>query len=465
MRSRLPARFRGTLFALFVLLPALAVPRACAEELRLVFERVETTVARPGATPAPAKITQKRSTVTVALGSRYLYESGTDSPLQIDFEHRRMRVSRDDRPAYIEVPLFALIAFREMELSNRLAMRQTFAAMKLKNGPDLGTVLGLEAEFGLPSDAKKGKEESLQSENRGGALVWRINGDTATVCSFTDTALTAPQEAMLGRWYLYSCKLHPEVRTALLQQHRLPRRLIYRWNSMGERTAVELTLQSMTLSADSSLRLPTGLAAEPSFDSTLSVTLNQAREALARCRAGAANAPGVLEQARRAAAEGRGLDALLALSEYELVSCSEPPALDKASQEKVRADKRARLYTDAVRQIEDRKLKSALETLGKIDRTGLEKAYLIDLETATAHGIGGDAEGAAELFQRALRVNPCLVGAWTDLAGTCIGAYDTFDGWICVEAARQAAPPGCRLLEKFDQRERELVKEHPEYFE
>jgi tetratricopeptide (TPR) repeat protein len=464
MTSRLPARFRRTLLALLVLLPAWPAPRACADELRLVFERVETTVARAGATPAPAKITQKRSNITVALGSRYLYESGTDAPLQIDFEHRRMRVSRDDRPAYIDVPLYALIAFREMELSNRLAMRESFAAMKLKNGPDMGTVLGLEAEFGLPSDAKKGKEESLQSENRGGALTWRINGDTATVCSFTDTALTASQEAMLGRWYLYSCKLHPEVRTALLQQHHVPRRLIYRWNSLGERTTVELTLQSLALSADSLPQPPPGLAAEPSFDSTLSVTLNQVRGALPGCRAGAANAPAVLDQARRAAAEGRGLDALLALSEYELVSCSEPPSLDKASQEKVRADKRARLYTDAVRQIEDRKLKPALETLGKIDRKGLEKAYLIDLETATAHGIGGDAEGAAELFQRALRVNPCLVGAWTDLAGTYIDAYDTFDGWICAEAARAAAPPGCRLLEKFDQRERELAKDHPEYF-
>jgi hypothetical protein len=456
---------RVSIFGFLLCAPLLlSVAPTHAAELKLVYERLTTESPRGEKASAPAHAKQTRATITVGLGNQYIYEMGSDSPTQIDFEHRRLRSIQEDRHTFVDAPLYAVVAFREMEIRNRLALRQSLGKRKIKDARVTESVAGLEAEFGIKSEAAKDEAGDLKSEKQPGAFLWRIGGDTATVCTFSDTALTPPQEAMFRRYLIYFCKIHPEVRAALLAQHHVPRRLTYRWNSLGTITTVELTLTSMAATADSALRVPDGLTAEPAFDSTLSTTLKIARDSFPRCRSAAANTYEAMEAAKKAAGDGRALDALLGLAEYTLMTSGESPALDDRTQALVRKDAKVKRYTDAIEKLSKGKLHESATMFEAIDRSGLEKGYLIDLEIATAHGQGGDPEGAETLFQNVVRTNPCIVGAWTDLAITYINSFDTFSGWICLDAARHAATPGCALLQKFDAHERDLARKYPEFF-
>ena len=460
-----PPRSARRLAAIALIAVALlaSAATAAAGELRLTFRLTHTELSHGKSGTGPAEIARQSKDIVVGLGDGYVYELGSTNPAQFDLVHRRYRPIDDSLHTYVDAPLACVLAYREMELSSRIAMMAAIAAARPK-GPSMGGMLDAESELGLLSPARKKSDPLPELETGEGATLWRFGPDTATVCAFSDTTLTPDQERMFERYLVYFCKLHPDVRAAVVARNRLPRRLLYRWSLLGTITTLELTLTGMTEVADATLAPPAGYRRLAAYDSSLTATIDSTRARRDQCRSTGANAYALLDYARNAAGQGRALDALLAATEYNLTTCVDPPAFDEPTRQQIRKDGRCRQFTDAVEKITKQKYADAQRAFEKIDTRGLEKAYLLDLERGTYLAALGQSRPALAAYQRALRVNSCLLGAWTDMGSIFGYHFDTVDHWICIDLARQMAPTPCPLLQRIDENERAMVQRHPEYF-
>ncbi len=454
---------RGVIAALAAMLVAAFTPGgAAAEETVLVFEEATRVATHRPPEQGGLKVDSTRAEVIVSLGDHRVTVYEPDRVWVYDFEHRRVLNVDPSTRAYSDWSLFAYVAFSELELASCLGLRDR------GKPPPGASVLELEALFSMRwPDSGPGPRESLVDSSRGDAVRVLINGRLSTSATPSGTTLTPARAAMFEHYLLYRCHLHPVARRALMRSGKVPQALFYRFRDEREETAVLVTLKQATSAPENNNPIR-GLRQVDVPERTLA-TLAARLQGCRRCTDSTRTR--WREQSQRFEAEalerGRYLDAILASTERAMGSCEKPSSgsWPEDLRKRAQADSLVQLYSAASRWKDAGTASESIRKLQHIDRSSLEKGYMLDLAVAKARLTVGDLEGGSTLLIAALAHNPCAVEAWMDLASTYMRGYQTVLAWLCFDAARAAAPPGCAAVAEGTNLERELLERHPEYFE
>jgi hypothetical protein len=274
-----------------------------------------------------------------------------------------------------------------------------------------------------------------------------------------EAALPPQLVPALSRLLLYEARLHPRVRAELLKEGRLPRRLEFRWQQIGERTTVVWELRE-------AVEEPLDLADAGAPYASRPLEEQGLLELAWRVRTGRAGAPpagaAYRERAERLLAEGRGFEAFLVAVESSFATGETPEDLLGRARDASGSDPRMRAASRAL-ELEQRDPKGALAQLQTLDPTGLEGGDAIQVLRANVRIRLGQGGEALQEFIRALTANPFLLGPWIDAGQLYHDGYRMTSAWACWEAARAIAP-GHPLLKRVNDLEASLRRRHPEYF-
>ena len=439
-------------------------PGARAEETILFYERLTQTVAlRPAKEGGNVVTDTSRTETMVALGDHRLavYE-----PLQVslyDFGRRRVLTVSTRHGTYSDWSLYALVAFKEMELEDRLALRRRIRAAHPGQAP---SVLELESLFSIAAGTPQAaKGESFADSSSAGRVRVLINRRMVLEAFPTDTAFAPGRAEMFDRFLAFQAHLHPNARRALLRSGKVPRQIVYRYRDFNNETVVMLRLFRVSSAPEGND--PTANSDRVDVDDPDYRELN-AR--LAACRQCATRGDWIGASRRFEATaldSGHYVDAALARAERVLGACEPDSTWPAALEQRARGDSAIGALRLGMVWRDSAGAAAALRRLDRVNGERLEKGYVLDYLRARARFAVSDFETAAYLMMGGLGGNPCMAGGWLDLAHGYLKAFQPVLAWICLEAAEQTGGgDGCaaRLNERTT-RERELEKRHPELFD
>jgi hypothetical protein len=450
-----PTRRAATALPLLLLLSWLVPAVGEAEETVLTFERRSRTFTHlPAGRGGPVVSDSTQAEILVVLGDRRMAIYEAEAVWVYDFEKRRVLRVDPKTATYSDWSLFAFVAFKEMELGHRLGLRARLPAGRA--GP-VPSVLDLETLFSMRAEgARPGRRESLADSSRGGQLRFFTNGALAMWAIPSQTTLAPPRQAAFEHFLLHRCPMHPAARQALARAGKVPALLFYRYLDFQEETQVVLTLKGVASAPEAN----DPAAGARRVDVPDPSHANLARLLAARRACGARPDRSWVEASlrfeRESLAQRRYLDAALASAERSVAS--------ELARE-AHGDAALAAWESSLQWSDSAGARQAAERLQGIDGRRLEKAYVLALAAGRARMAAGDVAGGSRLLSLAVGGNPCLAAAWQELARAYLAAYEPVLAWICFDAARELAPPGCSARSEGERLERALLQRHPEFFE
>ncbi|HET9327788.1 MAG TPA: hypothetical protein VFQ05_13565 [Candidatus Eisenbacteria bacterium] len=455
---------RGARLASLVIVASLCSASARSEESVLVFERLSrTSTLRPPSQGGPVVVDSTRSEVMVALGDHRLVAYEPTSVWIYDFARKRVqRVNTRDQ-VYSDWSLHSFVAFKEMELQERLATRRRMEKARPGTEP---SVLEMEALFSIQAPPKsRGRRETLADSVRDGRLTVWINGRVSLEAMTTDTAFAPGRAHMFDRYLAFQANIHPDARRALMRLGKVPRQIIYRYRDFNQETVVMLRLVRIASAPEAND--PAAMAKRLDLDDPRYRELDQR---LAGCKSCKGLGDWVPESQRFEAAaldSGRFLEAALARAERVMGACERDSAWSREIERRVRGDSAIAACRAGLAWRDSASAAAALQRLDRVNGSGLERAYVLDYLRGRARIATHHYDLAAYLMMGALGGNPCMAAGWLDLADLYMRSYQPVLAWMCLEAAEEVGSPGrCepRLAQRA-KRERELEKRYPELFE
>src|SRR5439155_25012801 len=175
----------------------------------------QTTSLRPSARGGNVVADTSRAEILVALGDHRLAVYEPSEVWLYDFAGKRVHRVSTRGGTYSAWSLHSFVAFKEMELEDRLALRKRIRVARPGTEP---SVLELESLFSIPArTARPGRQETLvDSSTADHVRVW-INGRMAVESIATDSAFAPGRAAMFDRFLAYQAHLHPTARRDLLR--------------------------------------------------------------------------------------------------------------------------------------------------------------------------------------------------------------------------------------------------------
>jgi hypothetical protein len=436
---------------------------AGAEETVLVFERLtRTTAMRPSSAGGPVLIDTTRADLLVALGDHRLVVYEPAESWIYDFAGKHVKRVSARTSTYSEWSLHAFVAFKEMELEDRLAERRSIQAAHPGGAP---SVLELESLFSIPARARSaGRRESLvDSSNADRVHVW-INGLEAVQAAPSDQRYGPGRGAMFDRFLAFHEHLHPKARADVRALGRIPSRILYRYRDVNQVTVVLLQLRHVGSAPDEND--PAAASTRADLDDP---SYQELERRLIACRSCGTSGDWADESRRFEAAaldSGRFLDAALARAERVLGGCERDATWPAALEQRAVADSAVGACRAGLAWRDSVGAARALQRLERVAGTGLAKGYVLDYLRGRARIGAHDPSAGASLMVGAIGGNPCMAGAWLDLASAYLQSYQPVLAWMCLEAAERVGPSGCqvRLAERAT-RERELERRYPDLFE
>lgn len=441
----------------------LSVGPLVAAEWRLTFAVTEDKVIDSPRGDAPARNETRQYTQTVALGTDYLVVQDDRQKTVHDFARRRLLILESGPVTYNDLSLYHLASFLEYELSHRNAMG---AAMRAAQVDKMGGMFTRFAnETALRVETRRAPPDSpapvIETIRQGAVLEFRHQA--AMVARFVPAEATLPADVRhrFVNYLAYACNIHPQIRRALAETGALPRELVFQWDSVNTRTTTTLKLVSCApADADSSV-LPGGAqpAAHPN---------DPLHEILGRGTAAARSPdrPGraaVIKFADEALAAKRPLDALLALLEFGLQSGEQLSDEIRPRRATFNRDPACQAYLGAFGQQDKATAEKNLAVNAKLDRSGLAKAHMLELQRANLLDRAGRPREAIAAFLVVLQANPWHAGALHDLGMVYARGFEPAKAWQCWDLARRLYPRH-PMMSDVNRLEEELVLNQPDFF-
>lgn len=456
---------------------------AAAEEWRLVLRVTETTITRPSAKPSagepPAAAVQRAAAAEpvtetrtyekrLTFGADYLASEEEKETEIYDFGSRRhFRLSAETND-HLDVSLYALVAFRVRELQNRIVLGNALRAGGVKE--DSGMLDPFEAEslFGLelPEKAAPGappapaKPDGFSRRVREDGGVEFVHGDRVVV-GFTSGTLELAEGRRRDweRFLIHECAIHPRIRAQLVEAGHLPARLEFTSrDSFRTRTTVFESLRAEVAPAQTpGQRLAGRAPRQPLESEPLLAAIARTTGARPPTKAEA------IAFADAAIAAGRPLDGLLALLEHGFQTGDQPTDEIRRHKKTFERDEPCRRFFGGRGQANNEERERSLAAYDSIDRTNLQKAYVLDILRANMLGPLGRSAEAKRLLIAALEVNPFLGGVYGDLGNLHFHAYEMAEAWTCWDVGRRLHP-GHRLLAGATELERRFARDFPHLF-
>ncbi len=466
-----------------IALAALWLPPAAAagEHWRLVFRVSETKTTYPSDPPpgsggesgrSKAKREDRKPTVeereytwTVELGSDYHVLTADEGREIYDFRAGRAFMRSGTAQELSDHNLHALVAFRVNELQNRVSLGAMFRAVGVKDARVSFDAFDSESLFGLQIpgvgtlDSPKAQPACKLRKGRQGLTEFVREG--RVVAAYRHGTLAVPEEwrRPWERFLVYACSVHPSVRETLMKDGRIPQRLEYSAINTFQRSDYVVDFVSAEIGEE---RRPAERIAGEICRSP--VPSKRLRDILARLPDSTApSRQAAVEFADRAIHEGRAIDAMLALVEHTLQSGESMADEIRARVDVFNHDDRCRQYFSSGDQSSREACEQSEKGYAAIDRTALEKAYVIDIMRANALTGLNRLDEAEAFFLAALEANPFIGGVYNDLGGLYYGSYDMSAAWVCWDTARRLYP-GHKMLEGVTDLEQRLQKDFPIFY-
>jgi hypothetical protein len=370
-------------------------------------------------------------------------------------DFRLRREVRIDRKAgtYAAWALYAIPAFRERELANRLGIARALDAAGVKQP------VGSRADAEHVLSMTDGGTQPIEARAEAGDQVFSAGGHELLRASAGGAALGEQDAARFVRFLRYRFGGHPQALAWLGAQHRLPARLVYRLRDAGAETVETITFSGVgQLDA-----APYDLAPyrQAGAETTPVEQLLAGGERLFARPPSVAN--GLRERIQRGFDEGRPLDAILAFMELNLTAGEAMPRLTPAQQQLVQSDADTQALIAATATRDRATMPAAIATFVRLEQKTIAGLAMLKVFAANDMAQTGDRQGALANFVAALRARPYLAGAYKDLGDLLYLRFDMPGAWRSWDIGRRLSPrlPQFGSIRQF---ETALVVKYPEYF-
>jgi hypothetical protein len=304
----------------------------------------------------------------VVLGPRRVETEEDGRRTVADYEHgRALDVASDG--TFRESSLLASVAFVDMEMANRAQIAKALASVKstadMVDAPrEISILFGVRAQ---------GDETKPVASKDGDAVVFRDGDEELARWTPSAEALDEAQRAAFSRFLQSRCRLHPDVRAAIVADGHAPSALRFRWRDVDVRSTAE-----MTLGGTKRLRTASVETTRRVFDDADPVArvakrvLDPSKEDLAA----RLTKDDFLRLTKEARAAGRYEDATLLLIECGLQSGD---AVTDAMRD-LRSDETARARVESFGAVVGtRKPQAQLDALAKLDRSLFSRPHVLDV--------------------------------------------------------------------------------------
>ena len=432
----------------------------------------EASATSNGPTTQPARKRTKTGKVTVILGDDYFVMDDEGQRAIYNFKTKRLVLLDTAKSTVRDDSLFLIVGFNDMEFQNRIMLHSILSQVTEDEGEESFSsddAFNLEAAFkvnlsSLDSPrvleaAKKLAPTQIKSTTKAGATIFTNASKEVTRVEYSKRVTSKTYSKTFSRFLLYSCTIHPTIRTQIEARDRVPSKLFYTIKGMqGENRATWTLISSSFKMGDSSV---VSDMYKPAHDPSnpLDVLLKRSLS-----QGDAPTKKAAIELADKAMTEGNPLEAFLALMEYGLQTGEQLTGhLGKVVQAG-KTDRQFRLYGASMGRARSKEqMEKKVELIDMIDRTVLTKGYVLDISKANFVTSLGRMGEARELFLGVLAENPFIAGVYKDMGDLYYRGYNMAPAWRCWNAARRLAP-NHSLLKTVTNLEHRLLKKHPEYF-
>lgn len=436
---------------------------ADAAEWRMVFDETVERVTPKGTASQgkqPLKedeVSRETGTRELRLGDQYVWWiSATDSTLY-DFRNRRELMFSGASKSYQDYSLFADICFRYYEFQNRQMLQGLLEKAGIKEMHVAGQLPEAESLFSIeiPTTQISDLQKQFTRTVDGGVEKYINGGKTYVTFKPSEQSVPKEYERSWMHALMYPIRMAPEIRKQISATERVPAELSTYLPDTARVTTISLKLKEAGPAKDELGTAPlAGYKLEPFkvFDEIKPTTTTP-------------NIPrtktDVQAFADSATARGDNVDALLAWFEWGIMTGEQPIEQLKAMRTKIDSDPKVQLLFGG---FGGGPPEDQLASLKKLEALPLKKKYLLDVYEGNIYISGlRQPDKGMELLKRAIKANPRLVGAISDLGDCYIEMYETPTGFALYDKALEMSPEH-QMLGKVKMIKAKLEHEFPDFF-
>lgn len=445
--------------------PVAAGPHVSAAEIH-AFHSGTTTVRR--LTFADARHGKAQTELKIDLAPDYIRMTEPERDIIFDFKTRRLLTLSAGERAFVNLSLFADLAFRAYEFQNRLTLGKVLSGAGIPSGSSPMTLPMIQAQLGLtiPGIAPTPIETTTDGD---GTIHFRSEGKETARVRFSDKRLSAEEQKAFARFVRRGLILHPRIGDAVAGDGRLPAELWFLEHEGFEAKPRTLSLVSEA-TAQLAYPLPADFVPRSTPFGRPHESLNDLFPLMQSAVAGrAGTGPRSVESYRSAieAAHRRRehLQAAMLIMEAWLqfgrktMLCPANPIC--AIFREVNEDPQVKTLMKGL-SYSGPDAPKGLPFLRSIDRKGLSNAYLLDVWIAND---SGNSPEAAKLFASGIRGNPYVAPFYKDFGDYWYRNYATPFAWFFYDFARNLPDANkVEMLAPLDKSEAKLASDFPQFF-
>lgn len=394
----------------------------------------------------------KTYTLEAVIGADAFSSATPDLITLADFKKRQLKYLYPAERKYTPTSLYTALAFRVAELPNRLMQAKALAAGGFKDNP-FETVL-MEHLFALRAPETK----MLQPDANQGRISYTHDQKPLFSASSDGTQLTAEDAARFVRYLRYVFPVHPDILTELEKRRVLPKEFdVYRYDISNDHFhLVVKNVEAVDRAFDVNTAIKDYHASKDEVTELCALrTQLSAEEFSSRNKR-------LAESAVKDGEAGHLLDCALGALEYGLCEPEQQVEVLRRFKDSLQKDPDCAAVFGSLHAASKETAQKAAERFHKLEEKTKHPEMLKIFAANVLTGAGKPGE-SMELFHQALRLNPCITGAWKDLGDLYYMRYEVEHAWACWDTGRLFVPqhPQFRTVTEFEQ---QLVTEHPEFF-
>lgn len=422
-----------------------------------LFLHYEMTVSGPLArekkTASQNNANPVKQNVTYVLGPTLFQVDDGDEIKIYDFKRKKVLSLRKNNKTYEEDSLYAIPAFRELEMQNRQVLNQVLSKAKATSNTFSSFDSACELGIKVPGLSEDG---DISVKEEGQKLHFEHQGKPVAEVEFSDR-LPPQNELMTEKVIVYNTNLHPFIRDQILARKKMIKRLSYSYNSGGRQNSIDMVLLKQSNGRQGVMDL-TGYKREFAQSSPLYAIQ---RKVFSSPDLRLLNSQEACGMASNFARQQKMVDAFLALIEFSLETGSQGDQETQAIMSSTLSDPTVQLISQNLEPQNEKSAQESLKLLSSLKDQRFEKDYVVDVFKGNiAASLGRD--GTKTLIS-ALEKNPKLTGVYKDLGDMFYFRYETPTAWDCWEIAKTIKPDH-PMLQPIKEIEQQLEKTHPEYF-
>ncbi|QQR59221.1 MAG: hypothetical protein IPG59_06950 [Candidatus Melainabacteria bacterium] len=389
------------------------------------------------------------------LGKKKLGLEADDKLNIFDFEKKRIFKADPKAKTYEEHSLYLVSASKHAEAANRAELTKilkesnsevTDAFDPFNSGCELGMIV-------------PGQEENpgITVAEKGNTVEYSYKGKVVTSVVLGDP-LPESMLAMMEKFYVYNCNVHPFIRKDLLTRKRVPKELNIEMSTRSANNTIKMVLKNSDGAAPS---LDLGSDYKISFAKGLPLSGLQERIYIKKEIPVLPKKQESFAEAKTLVAKKEPVDALLTMINYSLCTGEQAVAESNDIMNATKKDPIVKKLQENLRPTSKAGAVASYKILNTIDSTKFKKGYVIEVLKANVESLAGGNPSARFIY--ALNSNPALVYAYKDLGTYYFSRYDVQNAWDAFDLGRKIKPDHV-LFKDINKLEQGLEESHPEYF-